>query len=82
MRQGLAGHTVADWVLSVAFSPDGQHIVWKSGQLGEGVVVNGILLSYYISHNFSFCKHKDNIIQFESDNFERNSVDQLPVYLK
>jgi WD40 repeat protein len=35
---------------SVALSPDGQHIVSESR--GEGVVVNGTLLSYYIPHYF------------------------------
>jgi WD40 repeat protein len=45
----LAGHTNKVW--SVAFSPDGQHCFGK-WQVGEGVVVNGILLFYYISHNF------------------------------
>jgi WD40 repeat protein len=48
----LAGH--AGTVYSVAFSPDGEHIVSGSYDkpVGEGVVVNGTLLSYYISHNF------------------------------
>jgi WD40 repeat protein len=46
----LAGHTNEVW--SVAFSPNGQHIVSGSSDFGEGVFVNGTLLSYYISHYF------------------------------
>ena len=48
----LAGHTSSVW--SVAFSPDGQHIVSGNGDnlMKVWLFVTGTLSFYYISHNF------------------------------